>query len=69
MIRTHLVKSLYDNLVGPQNGPTETMEQPYVKYQMGILESCFHSKEMAVPSTETEQLLVEKTLSEKGKKL
>jgi hypothetical protein len=44
MIRTHLVKSLYTNLVGPINGPTETVEQPYIKYQMGILESCYHSK-------------------------
>jgi len=43
MIRTHLVKSLYENLLGPINGPTETIEQPYIKYQMGILESCYHS--------------------------
>ena len=46
MIRTHLVKSLYENLLGPQNGPTETIEQPYIKYQMGILESCYHSKNL-----------------------
>ena len=35
MIRTHLVKSLYDNLLGPINGPTETVQQPYRKYQIG----------------------------------
>ena len=53
MIRTHLVKSLYENLLGPQNGPNETIEQPYVKYQIGILESCYHSnleKDIISPS-------------------
>ena len=44
MIRTHIVKSLYRNLLGPEGGPEEVIEQPYTKYQMGILESCFHSK-------------------------
>ena len=43
MIRTHLVKSLYQNLLGPKNGPTEIMEQPFANYQIGILTSCFHS--------------------------
>ena len=49
MIRTHLVKSLYDNLLGPINGPTETVQQPYRKYQIGILESCFHSENPETP--------------------
>ena len=44
MIRTHLVRSLYEKLLGPENGPEETVEQPYSKYQLGILESCFHQK-------------------------
>ena len=44
MIRTHLVRSLYEKLLGPENGPEETVEQPYSKYQIGILESCFHQK-------------------------
>ena len=43
MIRTHLVKSLYQKLLGPENGFEETVEQPYIKYQIGILESCYHS--------------------------
>ena len=43
MIRTHLVRSLYEKLLGPENGPEETVEQPYIKYQIGILESCYHS--------------------------
>jgi len=43
MIRTHLVKSLYQKLLGPENGFEETVEQPYIKYQVGILESCYHS--------------------------
>ena len=49
MIRTHLVKSLYENLLGPQHGPTETVKQPYSKYQIGILESCFHSENPESP--------------------
>jgi len=43
LIRTHLVKSLYQNLLGPKNGPSEIIEQPFAKYQVGILTSCFHS--------------------------
>tara|TARA_B100000676_G_scaffold157266_1_gene154976 strand:+ start:3501 stop:10052 length:6552 start_codon:yes stop_codon:yes gene_type:complete len=43
MIRTHLVRSLYEKLLGPENGPEETVEQPYIKYQIGILESCYHT--------------------------
>ena len=44
MIRTHLVKALYQNLVGPKNGVTEAIEQPFGTYQVGVLTSCFHSK-------------------------
>ena len=63
MIRTHLAKSLYENLLGPQHGPTETIEQPYVKYQMGILESCYHSdlEKDIIPASD------EKNPGEKGK--
>ena len=43
MIRTHLVKALYEKLLGPEGGPDEAMGSPYQKYQIGILESCFHS--------------------------
>ena len=62
MIRTHLVKSLYANLVGPINGPTETVEQPYTKYQVGILESCFHSNDEQSAVTGTQELLEEKII-------
>ena len=53
MIRTHLVRSLYEKLLGPENGPEETVEQPYIKYQLGILESCYHTdipKDTSPPS-------------------
>ena len=63
MIRTHLVKSLYANLVGPINGPTETVEQPYTKYQVGILESCFHSNDEQSAVTGTQELLEEKIIN------
>ena len=39
MIRSHLVKALYRNLLGPQNGVREIIEEPYLQYQMGILNS------------------------------
>ncbi len=41
MIRTHLVKSLYENLLGPKLGPNEIIEQPYVKYELGVLNSSY----------------------------
>ena len=64
MIRTHLVKSFYANLVGPINGPTETVEQPYTKYQVGILESCFHSNDEQSAVTGTQELLEEKIIND-----
>lgn len=44
MIRTHLVKALYRNLFGPKNGSNEIIEQPFAKYHVGVLTSCFHSE-------------------------
>lgn len=41
MIRTHLVKALYENLLGPKSGPKETIEQPYLKYELGVLNSAY----------------------------
>ena len=44
MIRTHLVKALYRDLLGPKNGSDEIIEQPFAKYQVGVLTSCFNSE-------------------------
>ncbi len=41
MIRTHLVKSLFENLLGPKLGPNEIIEQPYLKYELGVLNSSY----------------------------
>jgi len=41
MIRTHLVKSLYQKLLGPEFGPEETVEYPFQKYITGILSTSF----------------------------
>lgn len=46
MIRTHLVKALYRNLLGPKDGPHEFIEEPFARYQVGILTSCFHSQKI-----------------------
>jgi hypothetical protein len=46
MIRTHLVKALYRNLLGPKNGSNELIEQPFSKYHVGVLTSCFHSQKI-----------------------
>jgi len=37
---------LYKKLLGPQFGSTEIIEQPFGKYQVGILTSCFHSESL-----------------------
>ena len=29
------IRSLYEKLLGPENGPEEIVEQPYSKYQIG----------------------------------
>ena len=39
MIRTHLIKALYDNLLGPRSGHEEVVEEPFLKYELGILNS------------------------------
>ncbi len=41
MIRTHLVKALYENLLGPKMGSEELIEQPFTKYELGILNSSY----------------------------
>ena len=41
MIRTFLVKALYQKLLGPEFGINEEADQPYAKYQAGILSSSF----------------------------
>ena len=41
MIRTFLVKALYQKLLGPEFGINEEAEHPYAKYQAGILSSSF----------------------------
>lgn len=39
MIRSHLVKALCKGLLGPQSGVREVIEEPYLQYQLGILNS------------------------------
>ena len=41
LIRTHLIKSLYCNLLGPKYGNKELIEEPFLKYELGILNSSF----------------------------
>lgn len=41
MIRTHLVKALYQNLLGPMSGSNEIIEEPFLKYELGILNSSY----------------------------
>ena len=43
LIRTHLVKALYSNLLGPKLGHNEMIEEPFLKYELGILNSSFIS--------------------------
>lgn len=49
MIRTHLVKALYENLLGPKMGSTELIEQPFLKYELGILNSSFSPDDVPQP--------------------
>jgi len=48
MIRTHLVKALYENLLGPKMESEESIEEPFLKYELGILNSSF-SPDVVVP--------------------
>ena len=52
MIRTHLVKALYENLLGPKMESTESIEEPFLKYELGILNSSF-SPDVVVPGNKT----------------
>ena len=49
MIRTHLVKALYENLLGPKLGSNEIIEQPYLNYELGILNSSYLPENDPVP--------------------
>jgi len=49
MIRTHLVKALYENLLGPKMGSEELIEQPFLKYELGILNSSFSPDDVREP--------------------
>ncbi|RZD45238.1 MAG: hypothetical protein CXT78_05455 [Thaumarchaeota archaeon] len=62
MIRTHLVKALYENLLGPKMGSEELIEQPFTKYELGILNSSYRQLHAAanpdleeIPETNTEE--------------
>lgn len=39
MIRSYLVKALYDGLLGPRDGVREEIQEPFLKYELGILNS------------------------------
>ena len=39
MIRTYLIKALYANLLGPGSGHDECIEEPFLKYEIGVLNS------------------------------
>jgi len=56
MIRTEVVKSLFQNLVGPKKGIDETIVDPYSKYQVGILTSCFHLGHLPSVTTEPSEV-------------
>lgn len=43
MIRSHLIKALYENLLGPSNGIDELVQEPFLKYELGILNSYYQS--------------------------
>lgn len=44
-VRYHLVKSLFNDLLGPRMGPGEIIENPFDQYTLGILKSIYKSKE------------------------
>ena len=60
MIRTHLVKALYENLLGPKLGPNEIIEQPYLKYELGVLNSSYLPENNSVSP---DQKLIDDALS------
>ena len=39
LIRSHIVRSLYQNLLGPRYGNRELIEEPFRQYEVGILNS------------------------------
>lgn len=53
MIRTHLVKALYRDLLGPKFGPRETIEEPFLKYELGILNSSYSINDILAQSQST----------------
>jgi len=53
MIRNILVKSLYEKLQGPEFGPEEEVEFPFVKYVVGILSTSFIPKKPIEPGPDS----------------
>ena len=41
MIRTYLVKALYEKMLGPESGVNEIAEFPFTKYVTGIISTTF----------------------------
>lgn len=57
MIRSYLVKALYDNLLGPMGDVDEIIEEPFLKYEMGILNSSasIRKEDFQAPSSDARQ--------------
>ena len=70
LVRYHLVKSLFNDLLGPRMGPGEIIENPFDQYTMGILKSTYKSKETKenpdVPVDPYDKIVAEKEKSGTG---
>lgn len=54
-IRLFLVKSLFENLMGPKNGPNEEIENPSFSYVVGVLKTKFAPRENMVPNDPSQE--------------
>ena len=51
LVRSCLVRALYRNLLGPADGNREVIEQPFLKYELGILNSVAMNADSGVQPT------------------
>ena len=54
-LRLFLVKALFENLMGPKNGPDEEIRNPRFLYVVGILKTVFRPREVMVPNDPSQE--------------
>jgi len=64
-VRLHLVKALFENLLGPKMGPDEEIENPTYQYVVGVLKTRFERKNEMIPNDPSQEINLKEKKNER----